>query len=150
MGFRHDDARGGPAGAGEGPLRVYLERRSLSEEETELPALDIYETAEELVVEAELPGVRVDNIEVTVGPAVLVIEGFKEETIDAGRVNFLCMERSFGAFRRIVPLVAAVDLNSIRARYRAGILQVCIPKVEEKRGQRRVVPVRATDPASEE
>jgi HSP20 family molecular chaperone IbpA len=56
-------------------------------------------------------------------------------------VNFLCMERSFGVFRRVVILGAAVDISRATAVCRDGILQVRVPKVDEKRGRVRVVPV---------
>ena len=108
-------------------------------EETDFPPLDIYETAEGIIVEAELPGADLESLEVTMTGGTLVIEGVKEESLEQGRVNFLCMERNFGAFRRMVPLLQPIDSSRVSAAYRKGILQVTIPKVSEKRGQRKKI-----------
>jgi HSP20 family protein len=116
-------------------------------EETDFPALDVFETPEEIVVEAELPGVDPARVEVTAGDGTIAIEGVKEEALEEERVNYLCMERSFGAFRRSVPLTQAVDFTRAGATYRAGLLQIRVPKLQEKRGRRRLVPVSVDPPA---
>lgn len=112
-------------------------------EETDFPAIDVFETPGELVVEAELPGIDPARITVTAGEGVILIEGVKEEDPGPGRVSFLCMERSFGAFRRVVIPGVAVDIARATAVCRDGILQVRVPKVDEKRGRVRVIPVTA-------
>lgn len=109
--------------------------------ETEFPPLDIYEASGAIVVEAELPGVNPGNLEVSITGGTLVIEGMKEEVLEPGRVNFLCMERTFGDFRRIVPLLLPFHAAAIKARYRAGILEIRIPKAPERRGTRKAIPV---------
>lgn len=109
-------------------------------EETEFPCLDVYETPGELVVEAELPGIDPARIGVTAGDGLVVIEGTKEDP-GPGRVNYLCMERSFGLFRRVVLAGPAIDYARAAASYRDGVLQVRLPKVEEKRGLCRTIPV---------
>ena len=110
-------------------------------EETEFPAIDVFETPREVVIEAELPGVDPATIVVSAGEGLIVIEGLKADDPGPGRVTFLCMERSFGVFRRVVLLGAAVDISHATAVCRDGILQVRVPKIEEKRGRVRVVPV---------
>jgi len=110
-------------------------------EETEFPAIDVFETPFDVVIEAELPGVDPAAIGVIASETLIVIEGTKEEQPGPGRVNFLCMERSFGVFRRVVLPGAAVDISRATAVCRDGILQVRVPKVDEKRGRVRVVPV---------
>jgi HSP20 family protein len=112
-------------------------------EETEFPAIDVFETAAELIVEAELPGLDPSQIGVSAGEGLIVIEGFKAEESGPGRVTFLCMERTFGPFRRAVLAGRAVDVTRAAATYRDGVLQVRVPKIEERRGSRRVIPVRA-------
>jgi HSP20 family protein len=59
------------------------------------------------------------------------------------------MERSFGPFRRAVLAGRAVDVTRATATYREGVLQVRMPKIEERRGLRRVIPVAAADAATE-
>lgn len=112
-------------------------------EETEFPAIDVFETPVDVVIEAELPGVEPADIGVIAGEGLIVIEGTKLEEAGAGRVNFLCMERSFGVFRRVVLPGASVDISRATAVCRDGILRVRVPKVEEKRGRVRVIPVTA-------
>lgn len=112
-------------------------------EETEFPAIDVFETPFDVVVEAELPGVEPAAITVIASEGLIVIEGEKQERPGPGRVNFLCMERIFGIFRRAVLPGAAVDISRATAVCRDGILQVRVPKIEEKRGRVRVVPVAA-------
>ena len=112
-------------------------------DETDFPSLDIYETTGFLIVEAELAGIEINDIEVSVTGGSLLIEGFKQELLKPGRINFLCMERTFGAFRRIVPFLQPVDVSQIEAVYRCGILQVRIPRLPERRGVRRIIPVEA-------
>jgi len=147
MGFRRvpDDPHGGMGGdLLEASLRLLAAgaQPQAMGEETEFPAIDVFETATELVIEAELPGVDAAAIGVSAGQGRVVIEGHKPEEAGAGRVNFLCMERTFGAFRRVVPLGRAADATRASATCRDGVLQVRVPKIEEKRGCSRVIPVR--------
>ena len=148
MGFRKvpgDPLGGLPEDVIEASLRLLLGGRPAHPEieETEFPAIDVFETPLDVVNEAELPGVDPAAIGVIAGEGLIVIEGTKEEEPGPGRVNFLCMERSFGAFRRVVIPGAAVDTARATAVCRDGILQVRVPKVAEKRGRVRVVPVTA-------
>lgn len=124
-------------------LRVFAAARPAlpAIEETELPAIDVFEATGELVVEAELPGVDPAAVAVAAGEGLILIEGTKPDPPVPERVNYLCMERSFGAFRRVVLTGAAVDPTRATAAYRDGVLQVRVPKIEEKRGRLRAVPV---------
>ncbi len=117
-------------------------------EETAFPAIDVFETPVDVVIEAELPGVEPEAVVVIAGEGLIVIEGTKQEEPGPGRVNFLCMERSFGVFRRVVLPGASVDISRATAVCRDGILRVRVPKIEEKRGRVRVIPVTAA-PSSE-
>ena len=153
MGFSRvpgDPFGGLPADVIEASLRVFAGGQPLHPaiEETEFPAIDVFETPSEVVIDAELPGVEPAAIAVIASEGLIVIEGAKQEQPGPGRVNFLCMERSFGAFRRVVLLGAAVDISRATAVCRDGILQVRVPKIEEKRGRVRVIPVTA-EPSGE-
>ena len=128
-------------GVTEGYFRGLLGERASTAAggETDYPPLDIYETAGHFSVEVEIPGVDIADLEVSVASGMLFVEGVKEEVFEHGRVNFLCMERTFGFFRRVVPLPHPIDPTRIKAVYRLGILAISIPKVEEKRGQRLTI-----------
>ncbi len=110
-------------------------------EETDFPAIDVFETPFDVVIKAELPGVDPAAIGVSAVEGLIVIEGVKEEDPGPGRVNFLCMERSFGPFRRVVLPGAAADVARATAACRDGVLLVRVPKIDEKRGRVRVIPV---------
>ena len=121
-------------------LEVSAERYALGE--TSFIMLDLYETADHLVVEAEMPGVSEDDIKVYTSGDNLVIEGNKYERIEGeGKVNFLCMERSFGPFKRTVSIGSATDKSRIKAVYSKGILIVQIPKSKERREKTRWIEI---------
>ena len=146
MGFHRDDLEsflGSPEELMEGYLRQLLGQGDAAApgEETDFPPLDIYEHEGIIVVEAELPGVKKKDFEVSITSGMLVIEGLKEEVSETGKVNFLCMERTVGTFRRIIPLMQPVNASLVEARFRLGILTIRIPKMSERRGTRKVIPV---------
>lgn len=145
MGFRGDDLdyfQGTTEELIEGYLRQLLGGETAAAspwDETDFPPLDIYETQEGIVIEVEIPGIDLASLQVTMSGGTLIIEGLKEEVLDQGRVNFLCMERAFGAFRRIIPLLQPIDSSRTLARYRLGVLRITVPKVSEKRGRRKKI-----------
>lgn len=113
-------------------LEIAAEQNILGE--TSFIMLDLYETAEYFFINAELPGVAADDIKIYTSGDNIVIEGVKYERIESeGGVNFLCMERSFGPFKRVVNIKSAVDRSQIKATYSKGILIIQIPKSKERR-----------------
>jgi HSP20 family protein len=104
-------------------------------------ALDVYETEDEIVIEAELPGSSREGIELSVLGDVIIIEGIKPKTSHGEGVTYQCMERTFGKFRRIVEIPRAGDTRNVRGEYDRGILRVRLPKIKERRGQRRNIPI---------
>lgn len=103
--------------------------------------LDIFETDTEIFIEIELPGVTQDEIELSVLRDVLVIEGAKPRRhSDQGREH-ICMERTYGRFRRIIEIPGAGDTRSIQAHLADGVLRIRLPKIEDRRGQRRKVAI---------
>jgi HSP20 family protein len=109
---------------------------------TDIPPVDIWETETEVVVGVELPGVNPDHIRVAWSQGRLTVEGDKREEAESGPRTYLCMERSFGSFQRVVLVPRAADLTRATAVYRRGILTVRLPKVSEKRGGRTDIVVR--------
>ena len=101
---------------------------------------DVYEDGDQFLVSIELPGVRRADLSLFVVGQALVIEGEKREVIDA-RVAFECAERSYGAFRRVIELPGAADSGRIEARLEKGVLEVRLPRIRERRGRRREVPI---------
>jgi HSP20 family protein len=105
------------------------------------PAVDLYETPEEVVVLAELAGVREEEIEVIVDGNTLVIRGQRRES-QVSKRTYYQMEISKGPFERGILLPVAVDANEARASYEDGILQIVLPKHLRERTQK--VKIRTT------
>jgi HSP20 family protein len=98
--------------------------------------VEMYETPEELVVKVELPGVRKEDIEVSVRDNYLVIRAEKREEIEENREQVHVSERFYGKFERVIPLPTEVDTESVKAKYENGILEIRFPKksaVKEKK-----------------
>ena len=100
---------------------------------TWVPSVDIFETpAKDVVVKADLPDMKREDIKVTFENNLLTIEGerkFNEETKD----QFHHVERGYGAFRRDFTLPASVDAARIQAGYADGVLTITLPRREETR-----------------
>ena len=104
--------------------------------ETGGPLLDLYETADALVIEADIPGIDPDDVEISVLNDLLTIEGIKRERIEEDeKINYLCMERSFETFRRIIKVSVPFNPKKAKAQYSRGVLKVTFPKVKDKRGE---------------
>ena len=95
------------------------------------PAVDIYETDAEIVVQAELPGMDRKDILLNLENNVLTIRGdrqFKKETKED---NYHRIERSYGGFSRSFSIPTTVDEEKIRADYKDGVLKIALPKKEQ-------------------
>ena len=97
------------------------------------PPVDIYETAEEMIVAVELPGMKQEEIEVEITGDTLTIKG--ERKLDEEK-NFVRVERRYGPFRRAFTLGIRIDGEKAKAIYRKGILQVKLPKAEQVKPKR--------------
>ena len=93
------------------------------------PALDLYQNNDNIIAVVELPGMRKEDIEISLHDGTLTIAGeHKSETPNGDAER---SERYVGKFRRIITLPARVDANKVSATYRDGVLTVTLPKAEE-------------------
>jgi HSP20 family protein len=108
-----------------------------SEHEGEIiPPVDIYECSNSIHIEVELPGVKKDDILLTLQGGALQIEVVKkDEDKDTIKKNYICIERSFGTIRRRIDIKWACDTNRIKATMVNGLLTITIPKIEDRRGK---------------
>ncbi len=95
------------------------------------PAVDIYETPNELVVKADLPEVNEKDIDVRVENNLLTIRGERKFETSVSEENFLRMERAYGSFSRSFSLPNTLNAEAIAAEYKNGVLTVTLPKREE-------------------
>jgi HSP20 family protein len=94
-----------------------------------VPPLDVYEEGGAVVVKAELPGMKKEEIEVRVSGHVLTISGKKEKEEKIERKDYRRVERTAGMFSRTVTLPAEVELDKMTAAYKDGVLEIRAPKV---------------------
>ncbi len=97
------------------------------------PAIDVYDDGDKIVVKAELPGVNKDDIEIVVKDNELVIKGEKKKEEEVKEENYYYSERSFGRFVRSIRLPVEIKADEVKARFKNGILEIELPKVEEAR-----------------
>ena len=100
-----------------------------------VPALDVAESDSELVIVAEIPGVKRDDVKVTLEDGVLTISGERKLAGLPDGARWHRTEASGGTFSRSLTLPVAVDASSITAELKDGILRIALPKAEEARSR---------------
>ncbi len=111
------------------PVRAGERRDYLAE--VWAPAVDIYETKDDVVVKAELPGMNKEDIKINIVDNSLVIEGEKKQEKEIKEENYYRVERRYGAFRRVIDIPVPVKTEGIEATYKDGVLEIKLPKKEE-------------------
>ena len=126
-------------------LRHFLPRGGTSgveSHETSDPAVDVRDRDEEIIIEGEIPGVSIEDFNITLDRGKLIIEGYKKEPKYGPCLGFHRMERQFGFFRRVIDLPASVRTTGVQALLKDGVLIIRLPKVQEERRRGRVrIPV---------
>jgi len=102
------------------------------------PVVDIRETADEIRVLAELPGLEPEHVDVSIENNVLTIAGEKKHEVEEGKEDgaFHLIERRYGRFERSFTLPRTVDADAISARFENGVLTVTLPKAEAAKPRR--------------
>ena len=95
------------------------------------PAVDVFEQGDDVVVKAEIPGAKKDEIEVNVNGSMLTISGKKERSEEVKEENYYRCERSYGSFARTVELPAEVQHDKAAATFKDGVLEIRLPKTAE-------------------
>lgn len=108
------------------------------------PAVDIYETPNELVVKADLPDVDEKAIDVRVENNLLTIRGERKFEKNVSEDNYLRVERTYGSFSRSFSLPNTVNAEAIHAEYKNGVLTVNLPKREETKPRQVKVSVNSS------
>jgi HSP20 family protein len=103
---------------------------------TWLPAVDVWETDQELVLSFDLPGIPEDRIAVELDDNVLTVTGERDRTQEHSSERFYRFERRFGQFSRSVTLPTGVKEEDIKAEYKDGVLEIRVPKPAEQKPKR--------------
>jgi HSP20 family protein len=107
-----------------------------------VPAFDVRETEDDLLVSAELPGVEASDIEVNLVGSVLVIKGEKKEEKEEKGENRHTVERTYGSFTRSVTIPCDVIQDKIEANFRNGVLELKLPKAQHEKKTARKIEVK--------
>ena len=95
-----------------------------------LPAIDLYQTADEVVVKANLPGLKADDVQISVASGVLTLRGeFKQEN-EREEATYHVLERRVGTFERSATLPIDVQTDKAKADSEDGVLTITLPKAE--------------------
>jgi HSP20 family protein len=95
------------------------------------PALDLFTTPDAVIAKVALPGVKPDDVEVTVGDGLVTIIGAFKEEHETGEAGYVHKELSQGKFSRSFSLPTTVNAESAKAEFKDGLLTLTLPKIEE-------------------
>ena len=106
-----------------------------------IPAMDLVETDEHFVLKADLPGLAEEDVNLEVEDNVLTVSGERQAEHEDKREGYVRVERSYGAFRRSLTLPEGIDPERVTASFDKGVLEVRIPKPEERKPRRVAIQV---------
>jgi len=101
-----------------------------------IPAMDLVETDEHLVLRGDLPGLSEEDVEIEIKDNVLTVSGERKAEHEERSEGFYRVERAFGSFSRSLTLPRGVESDKVSAKFDRGVLEVRIPKPEERRPTR--------------
>jgi HSP20 family protein len=101
-----------------------------------MPAVDAWETEDEVVYAFDLPGISEDEISIEYEDGRLTVSGERERTQEVSKDRLYRFERRFGSFSRSIPLPQGVSEDGIKAEYRDGVLEIRVPKPEQPKPRR--------------
>jgi HSP20 family protein len=102
------------------------------------PAIDVYEEDDTLKVRADLPGMKADDVKVEVSDGRVILSGERKQEHEEKGEGFYRSERSYGSFRRMIPLPEDADIEKAEADFHDGELRIQIPIPENNRNRRQI------------
>lgn len=106
------------------------------------PAIDMYDKKDEIIVKAELPGLSKDDVNIELTEDALTLSGEIKREEEVKETDYYCCERAYGKFSRTIELPAKVKTDKAEARFKDGILEIHLPKVEEAKPKQIKVQVK--------
>lgn len=119
----------------------WLPRFGLLEREEISPTVDIFEEGGDVVVKAELPGMKKEDIDVNITDDTITISGEKKKEEKVEKKNYYRLERSHGSFTRSFRMPTEVQTDKAKANFKDGVLEVRIPKTEEAKKKEKKIPI---------
>jgi HSP20 family protein len=113
---------------------------------TWMPPVDIYETQDAFILEAELPGVTKDDLDIEFVESRLILRGERRPTPEAREEQYRRRERAYGRFERVFLLPQTIDRDHVTAQFQHGVLTLRLPKSEMAKPKR--IPVMETEEGS--
>lgn len=108
-----------------------LSRWKIPDMEEIVPSVDMFEEKNEVVIKAELPGMKKEDIDISLTDNTITLSGEKKKEEKVEKKNYYRVERSEGSFRRSFRLPAEVQTDKAEANFRDGVLEIRVPKTEE-------------------
>ena len=96
-----------------------------------VPSVDIFEEKDDVVVKAELPGIKKEDIDVTLTENTITISGEKKKEEEVKKKDYYRWECSYGSFSRTFSLPSEVQTDKVKTRMKDGVLEIRVPKTEE-------------------
>src|SRR5206468_1567052 len=127
----------GTNGGGNGVLRRWT------------PAMDLVETQDHFVLRADLPGVSEEDVKIELEDNVLTVSGERKAAHEEAKEGYYRVERAYGSFARTLTLPEGVNADSINASFDRGVLEVRIPKPEQRKPRKVAISVGGSHPTIE-
>jgi HSP20 family protein len=120
-------------------LPSWMPRLKMPEIEEVSPSMDIFTEGDDVVVKGELPGMKKEDINVSLTKDTISISGEKKKEEKVEKKDYYSLERSYGSFKRLFSLPAEVQTEKASAKFKDGVLEIRIPKTEEAKKKEKKV-----------
>ena len=111
-----------------------------------IPAMDLVETDDDFVLRADLPGLSEGDVKIELEDSVLTVSGERKSEHEERKEGYYRVERASGSFSRSLTLPEGVDADAIQAGFDKGVLEVRIPKPEERKPRKVAITVGGSEP----
>lgn len=115
------------------PWMPFRTRRFETDTPTYMPRLDVYEKDNELIVKADLPGMKKEDVHVALEDGALIVKGERKEEKEVKEDNYYRAECLYGSFYRALPLGFDVAPDKVTAKFTDGVLEIRMPKPEQEK-----------------
>jgi len=120
---------------------IPVRREYMFESIATFPRIDVRESDNETVIEAELPGMKKEDVDVSISNGTLTVKAERREEKEKNRRGFYSLARSWSVFEKTIPLPDGIDIDHVEASFKRGVLRVILPKTAGARECIRQIPV---------